>query len=181
MARGGQRCHCFSRNASFIRTVFCEYTLYFFCSFFCDFLLFLLMVSPSFGIVLPFTVFWLGGSERRSLEADCKPQKKNCAALAAWRVVLCSLSQQQRDYLKCGLENVLRMSPTRSLLCVLLGGADPVMRRVWTLACDCETRRCAAILRPVLPRAVGGAMSYVAAQQLRAFDLWHGYLASYSR
>ena len=83
-----------------------------------------------------------------------------------------SLSQQQRDYLKCGLENVLRMSPTRSLLCVLLGGADPVMRRVWTLACDCETRRCAAILRPVLPRAVGGAMSYVAAQQLRAFDLW---------
>ena len=137
--------------------------------------------GSAFEKSLPVHRSLLGGSERRSLEADCKPQKKNCAALAAWRVVLCSLSQQQRDYLKCGLENVLRMSPTRSLLCVLLGGADPVMRRVWTLACDCETRRCAAILRPVLPRAVGGAMSYVAAQQLRAFDLWHGYLASYSR
>ena len=51
MARGGQRCHCFSRNASFIRTVFCEYTLYFFCCFFCDFLLFLSILSPFFGIL----------------------------------------------------------------------------------------------------------------------------------
>mmetsp|Transcript_7054 Transcript_7054/g.18235 ORF Transcript_7054/g.18235 Transcript_7054/m.18235 type:complete len:293 (-) Transcript_7054:225-1103(-) len=51
VARGGQRCHCFSRNASFIRTVFCEYTLYFFCCFFCDFLLFLLVLSPFFGIL----------------------------------------------------------------------------------------------------------------------------------
>ena len=44
------RC-CFSRNASFIRTAFCEYTLYFFWSFLCDFLLFLLLLSPFFGIL----------------------------------------------------------------------------------------------------------------------------------
>ena len=64
MARGGQRCHCFSRNASFMRTVFCEYTLCF-CAFFCDFLLLLLLLSPFFGIVS------LGGSERRKWPAEC--------------------------------------------------------------------------------------------------------------
>ena len=54
VARGGQRRrhgYCFSRNASFMRTVFCEYIVYFFCAFFCDFLLFLLIVSPFFGIL----------------------------------------------------------------------------------------------------------------------------------
>ena len=40
-----------------------------------------------------------------------------------------------------GLENVLRMSPTRSLLHLLGRGAGPVIRRVWTLTCDRETRR----------------------------------------
>ena len=34
-----------------MRTVFCEYTLYFFCAFFCVFLLFLLLLSPFFGIL----------------------------------------------------------------------------------------------------------------------------------
>jgi hypothetical protein len=31
------------------------------------------MVSPFFGIVVPFTVFWLGGSERRKWPAECTP------------------------------------------------------------------------------------------------------------
>ena len=39
------------------------------------------------------------------------------------------------------MENVLRMSPTRSLLHLLGRGAGPVIRRVWTLTCDRETRR----------------------------------------
>ena len=68
------------------------------------------MVSPFFGIVVPFTVFWLGGSERRKWPAECK------LAQRFWRCprrVRCdfygSLSQLQR-----WLENVLRVSPTRS-------------------------------------------------------------------
>ena len=79
VARGGQRCPfvccclcsvvyvrcCFSRNASFMRTVFCEYTLYFLCAFCCDFLLLLLLLSPFFGIVS------LGGSERRKWPVEC--------------------------------------------------------------------------------------------------------------
>ena len=46
-----------------------------------------------------------------------------------------------RLFLSAGLENVLRMSPTRSLLHLLGRGAGPVIRRVWTLTCDRETRR----------------------------------------
>ena len=53
-----------------------------------------------------------------------------------------SLSQAAESlFLSAGLENVLRMSPTRSLLHLLGRGAGPVIRRVWTLTCDCETRR----------------------------------------
>ena len=47
----------------------------------------------------------------------------------------------QRLFLSAGLENVLRMSPTRSLLHLLGRGTGPVIRRVWTLTCDRETRR----------------------------------------
>jgi len=59
------------------------------------------------------------------------------------------------------LENVLRMSPTRSLLHLLGRGAGPVIRRVWTLTCDRETRRRAAInygLSCRVPLAVRGSM-----------------------
>ena len=45
------------------------------------------------------------------------------------------------DLGSAGLENVLHISPTRSLLHVLVGGAGQVIRRVWTLTCDRETRR----------------------------------------
>ena len=149
MARGGQRCHfvccclcsvvyvrcCFSRNASFKRTAFCEYTLYFFWSFFCDFLLLLLLLSPFFGIVS------LGGSERRKWPAECtlEPRFWRCPRRVRLRFIgtwSCSILG-----VWSGLENVLRMSPTRSLLHLLGRGAGPVIRRVWTLTCDRETRR----------------------------------------
>ena len=52
-----------------------------------------------------------------------------------WQPLSCRL------FLSAGLENVLRMSPTRSLLHLLGRGAGPVIRRVWTLTCDRETRR----------------------------------------
>ena len=121
MARGGQRCHCFSRNASFIRTVFCEYTLYFFCCFFCDFLLFLLMVSPFFGIVVPFTVFWLGGSERRKWPAECTPEERFLVLPSPRGVRF--LWQPLPTCRECGLENVLhiRRADTGRLLCPRTG------------------------------------------------------------
>ena len=84
----------------------------------------------------------LGGSERRSLEADCTPQKNFWLAFAAWRAIVWQPLPRCRDcFLSAGLENVLRMSPTRSLLHLLGRGAGPVIRRVWTLTCDRETRR----------------------------------------
>ena len=72
----------------------------------------------------------LGGSERRSLEADCTPQKNFWLAFAAGVRLYGSLSQAAegpRLFLSAGLENVLRMSPTRSLLHLLGRGAtgDP--------------------------------------------------------
>ena len=83
----------------------------------------------------------LGGSERRSLEADCTPQKNFWLAFAAGVRLYGSLSQAAETFLSAGLENVLRMSPTRSLLHLLGRGAGPVIRRVWTLTCDREMRR----------------------------------------
>ena len=145
MARGGQRRrhgYCVVlRNASFMRTVFCEYTLYLFCAFFCDFLLFLLLLSPFLGILMPVHRSLLGGSERRSLEADCTPQKNFWLAFVRLYGSLSQAAAAPRPFLSAGLENVLRMSPTRSLLHLLGRGAGPVIRRVWTLTCDRETRR----------------------------------------
>jgi len=86
-----------------MRTVFCEYTLYLFCAFFCDFLLFLLLLSPFLGILMPVHRSLLGGSERRSLEADCTPQKNFWLAFAAWRAIVCSLSQAAETVFECGV------------------------------------------------------------------------------
>ena len=83
----------------------------------------------------------LGGSERRSLEADCTPQKNFGWPSPLGVRLYGSLPKLPRLFLSAGLENVLRMSPTRSLLHLLGRGAGPVIRRVWTLTCDRETRR----------------------------------------
>ena len=86
-----------------MRTVFCEYTLYFFWSFFCDFLLFLLLLSPFFGIVS------LGGSERRKWPVECTPEQAFLALPSPralrFRQPLVSLL----DLGSVGLGNVLRM------------------------------------------------------------------------
>ena len=52
-----------------------------------------------------------------------------------------SLVSQSSSLGAVGLENVLRMSSTRSLLHVLGLGAGTVIRLVWALTCDRETRR----------------------------------------
>ena len=83
----------------------------------------------------------LGGSERRSLEPDCTPQKNFWLAFVRLYGSLSQAAAAPRPFLSAGLENVLRMSPTRSLLHLLGRGAGPVIRRVWTLTCNCETRR----------------------------------------
>ena len=83
----------------------------------------------------------LGGSERRSLEADCTPQKNLAGLCRSACDCMAASPKLPRLFLSAGLENVLRMSPTRSLLHLLGRGAGPVIRRVWTLTCDRETRR----------------------------------------
>ena len=60
------------------------------------------------------------------------------------------------------------MSPTRSLLHLLGRGAGPVIRRVWTLTCDRETRRPrprrdgAKLTGPVLRAVSGTGVSFAA-------------------
>ena len=101
--------------------------------------------DPPFEKSLPVHRSLLGGSERRSLEADCTPQKKFGWPSPLGVRLYGSLSQAAETVFECGLENVLRMSPTRSLLHLLGRGAGPVIRRFWTLTCDRETRPRATI------------------------------------
>ena len=144
MARGGQRRrhgYCFSRNASFMRTVFCEYIVYFFCAFFCDFLLFLLIVSPFFGI--------LAGRQRAPEVAGRMHAGAAVLALPSPRALLFRQALVLLDLKLAGLvgessAHVADAQP-RGVFYVLGRGAGPVMRHVWTLTCNRETRPRAGI------------------------------------
>ena len=141
------------RNASFIRTLFCEYTLYFFCAFLCDFLLFLLLLSPFFGI--------LAGRQRAPEVAGRTHAGTAVLALPSPRALRFLwqplLQSHERGVGECSA-HVADAQPSH-----LLGwGPGPVIRRVWTLTCDRETRRsrprnlpprAGKLTRPVWPRS----------------------------
>ena len=92
--------------------------------------------DPPLRKVCPFTVVcWeaaSAGAWKPIVRRRRRPSPLDCMAASP---------KLPRLFLSAGLENVLRMSPTRSLLHLLGRGAGPVIRRVWTLTCDRETRR----------------------------------------
>ena len=157
MARGGRRRRhgyfvVFSRNASFIRTVFCEYTLYFFCAFFCDFLLLLLVVSPFFGI--------LAGRQRAPEVVGRMHAELRFLALPSPRALRFRLPWSLLDLGSAGWRMFCacrRRAAKRRVSCPRAGcGTGDAA----CLDLDLQLRDAAARcdqLRPVLPRTVGGA------------------------